>query len=229
MSRVRAPRVGGAGGGTGTTTLATALRGHDRGRDLSAGVEVLACRYTAGSLYAAAELVAALLAAGLPRPVLAVTAESPGAVPGALRARLRSMEPGVAGLVVLPYVPHWRELPDPLVQASRLGDCPVAQLPRPLRGYAEALGALTGAVLRSGLLRPLRRTRPADPAAVPIGAGAVPVGAGVRAGAGSAGGDAPPGVVGLQRVAQLEQRALVAARGGQVHADGQAVRGGTGG
>ncbi|HEY0573557.1 MAG TPA: hypothetical protein VGD73_05600 [Pseudonocardia sp.] len=163
MSRLRAPRIAGVAGGVGTTTLATALRGYDRGRAAEQGAEVLVCRSTGGSLHAAATVIAWLGTTGQPRPVLAVIADQPTPIRGPLRARLRMIEPQVNGLVVVPYVPHWRELTDPLAEAARLSDCPADQLPKALRGYGEALARLAEAVLRSGLLAARRPGGPHTP------------------------------------------------------------------
>jgi len=163
VSRLRAPRIAGVAGGVGTTTLATALRGYDRGRAADQGAEVLVSRSTGGSLHAAATVIAWLGSTGQPRPVLAVIADQPAPIRGPLRARLRMIEPQVNGLVVVPYVAHWRELTDPLAEAAQLSDCPADQLPKALRGYGEALARLAEAVLRSGLLSARRPGGPHTP------------------------------------------------------------------
>jgi hypothetical protein len=152
MSQLRAPRLAGVAGGVGTTTLATAVRGYDRGRAVDRGIEILVCRSTGDSLHAAATVLAGLTSAGHPRPVLAVVADQPTPVRAPLRARLRMIEPQASGLVRVPYVTHWRDLTDPLTEAARLSEWPADQLPRALRGYGEALTRLAEAVLRSGLL-----------------------------------------------------------------------------
>jgi hypothetical protein len=152
MSRLSAPRVAGVAGGVGTTTLATVLRAHDRGRDIEQGLDVLACRCTGDSLQQAAGIVSKIAAAELPRPVLAVTADVPTPPRGPLRARLRMIEPQVSGLVVLPYVARWRELSDPLAEATSLLETPLEQLPRALRDYVVAVRALAAAVVSSGQL-----------------------------------------------------------------------------
>ena len=64
MSQLRAPKIVGVGGGVGTTTLATAVRGLDLGRALDRGVDVLVCRSTGESLRAAASLLDWLAGAG---------------------------------------------------------------------------------------------------------------------------------------------------------------------
>jgi hypothetical protein len=163
MSQLRAPRLAGVGGGVGTTTLATALRGYDRGRAADQGVEVLVARSTGGSLHQAATVIAWLASNSRPRPVLAVVADQPAPIRGPLRARLRMIEPQVSALVVVPYVVHWRELTDPLREAARLSECPADQLPKALRGYGEALAGLAEAVLRSGLLTGARPGGPHTP------------------------------------------------------------------
>jgi hypothetical protein len=163
MSQLRAPRLAGVGGGVGTTTLATALRGYDRGRATDQGVEVLVARSTGGSLHQAATMIAWLASNSRPRPVLAVVVDQPAPIRGPLRARLRMIEPQVSALVVVPYVAHWRELTDPLREAARLSECPADQLPKALRGYGEALAGLAEAVLRSGLLTGARPGGPHTP------------------------------------------------------------------
>jgi hypothetical protein len=163
MSQLRAPRIAGVAGGVGTTTLATALRGYDRGRSVDRGAEVLVCRSTGDSLHAAAAMITWLGAGGLPRPVLAVTADGAAPVRGPLRARLRMIEPQVSGLILLPYVAHWRELTDPLSEAARLSETPPEMLPKALRPYGEALLRLADAVLRSGLLMSGRGAAPHTP------------------------------------------------------------------
>ena len=152
MSTLSAPRIAGVAGGVGTTTLATALRAYDRGREGARGVDVLACRATGQSLHQAATVVAWLADNGRPRPVLAVTSDQPGQLPNTARARLRMMEPRLAAVVVLPYVGHWREMSDPLTEAAMLSEFPAGELPRPLRSYGRTLATLTELVLRSGLL-----------------------------------------------------------------------------
>lgn len=152
MIRVNPPRVVGVGGGVGTTTLATALRGHDGGRTVDQRVDVLVCRATGDSLHAAAGAVAWLANGGRPRPALAVTSDSPVPLRGTPRTRLHHLHPWFAGLVVLPHVTYWREFADPLSHVARLAACPIEELPRPLRGYATALDRLSEVLLSSGLL-----------------------------------------------------------------------------
>lgn len=152
MTALSAPRIAGVAGGVGTTTLATALRAYDRGREGERGVDVLACRATGQSLHRAATIVAWLADNGRPRPVLAVTSDQPGQPHGTCKARLRMMEPQLAAVVLLPYVGHWRELTDPLAEAAMLSEQPADELPRPLRPYGRALATLAELVLRSGLL-----------------------------------------------------------------------------
>lgn len=161
MSRPRAPRIAGVGGGVGTTTLATALRGYDQSREIERGVDVLVCRSTGQSLQQAAVTITRLAANGRPRPVLAVTTDQPGPVRGVTRARLRMIEPQVAALVVLPYVSHWRELTDPLAEAAGLAHRAAELQPRALRRYADALAGLARKLVESGLLG---RPAPAAPA-----------------------------------------------------------------
>lgn len=168
MRQPRTPRIAGVAGGVGTTTLAIALRGYDRGTEADQGVDVLVCRATGQSLHHAATTISRLVSNGRPRPVLAVACDRPGPVRGTPRARLRMIEPQVAALVVLPYVVHWRELTDPLTEVAQLSGRPVEQLPRTVRGYGEALAALAGLLLRSGLLHTAREPRPLPPTLPPM-------------------------------------------------------------
>ena len=152
MTALSAPRIAGVAGGVGTTTLATALRAYDRGREGARGVDVLACRATGQSLHQAATIVAWLADNGRPRPVLAVTSEQPGQLHGTCKARLRMMDPQLAAVVLMPHVGHWREMTDPLAEAAMLSEQTADELPKPLRPYGRALASLAELVLRSGLL-----------------------------------------------------------------------------
>lgn len=194
MSTLSAPRIAGVAGGVGTTTLATALRAYDRGREGQRGVDVLACRSTGQSLHQAATVVAWLADNGRPRPVLAVTPDQPGPLHGSSRARLRMMDPQLAAVVVLPYVSHWRDLTDPLAEAALLSERPAEELPRPLRAYGRALASLAELVLRSGLLGargPVLTTPPAGSPSIHSSGGirAVPAGPARPAGPVSASGE----------------------------------------
>jgi len=163
VTAMRAPVVAGVGGGVGTTTVAVALRGHDRGatgRRFDGLPDILVCRGTLDSVRRAA---AVLDEAGTdPPPVLAVTLA--GRAPrGPLRGRLELLEADVAALVLLPHVRRWCTLADPLAEAARLLVEPAAQLPRPLRAYAAALRELVAAVAASGRLARDPSGEPARP------------------------------------------------------------------
>jgi hypothetical protein len=191
VSRLRAPRIAGVAGGAGTSTVAAALRGYDQGRAVDEGFEVLTCRCTGDSLHAAATVISWLAANSRPRPVLAVTCDGPVPARGPLRARLRMIEPRVAGLVVLPFVAHWRELTDPRREAAALAEYPTARLPKTLRGYGEAVAALAEALLRSGLLQPERPRAPhTSPSTLPHTSGPI---AGLGRPAHPSGPSRPPG------------------------------------
>ncbi len=167
---MRVPVVAGVAGGVGTTTIAAALRGYDAGRLVDARVDVLVCRCTGDSLRRAARL-ADQLAGPAPRPVLAVTAEARMRSHGCMRARLRMLEPQFCAVTVLPHVGRWRELSDPLAEASELIARRGGELPRALRGYGAALRRLVAEVAATGRLhqQPTRqpdvRARFAPPAA----------------------------------------------------------------
>ncbi len=144
MSRPRLPVVAGLGAGAGTSTLAAALHAIDGGRWAGGPVDVLVCR--------AEDDLTALP----PVPVLVVRAGGP--VP---RTR-----PGA--VVVLPEVAAWRD-EDATRTAARLLGLGPGRRPPDLRGYAEALVAVVGALLRSGVLDPAHAPRilPPPPAAAP--------------------------------------------------------------
>ncbi|WP_147201032.1 hypothetical protein [Pseudonocardia asaccharolytica] len=148
---MRAPVVAGVAGGVGTTTVAVALHGLDAGRAVDPRVDVLVCRCAGDSLHRAARLTDRFGGPG-PRPVLAVTAE--GSVPARspLHAALQQVQSQFSGIVVLPRIERWRELLDPLTEASGMLAQPADALPRQLRGYATALRQLAQLVAATGRL-----------------------------------------------------------------------------
>jgi hypothetical protein len=100
--------VAGAAGGVGTSTLALALGGVDRGVSRGATVDVLVCSATGDSVVRAAG-AANLIAIRADRPpVLAVTALDRWGPDRAVRTRLRLIEPHVRAVVVVPHVRRWR-------------------------------------------------------------------------------------------------------------------------
>jgi hypothetical protein len=135
------PLIGGVAGGVGTTTLARALRAIDGGiYPGAAPVDLLVARSTMYSLGCAQRAAAATPA---PPPVLAVVADIPRVrLSGQVKARLRMTEPHLAGLVIVPYVETWSELDDPHQEAERVLATVVAELPKPLRGFAAAVHQL---------------------------------------------------------------------------------------
>lgn len=172
MSGVRPPTVAGVGGGVGTTTLATALRGHDAGRGGVTGgdlwaADILACRATFDSLRQAVIVLERTAGPG-PRPVLAVTLGAARIPRGQLQARLELLDDATSGVVLLPHVGHWATTVDPLQEAAGLLLDP-APPPRALRAYAAALRELAAAVTDSGRLRTStpRTSTPRAPAPPP--------------------------------------------------------------
>jgi hypothetical protein len=161
---VRMPVVAGVAGGVGTTTIAAALRG-DEGDLYVPGdqVDVLVCRSTTDSL---GETHKAVASTPYP-PVLAVVGDIPAGcrgmklLPNPVRARLRMVEPYVAGFVAIPFVPTWRERDEPVVEAYHVL-APTSDVPRELRDFAEAAQRL------AELLVPLltEHPQPMDPARV---------------------------------------------------------------
>lgn len=139
------PTVAGVGGGVGTTTVAVAIGGTDRGVFTGRPVDVLVCRSTADSVIRAGR-AAQLIGTVGPRPVLAVTAVDGARPARALIARLRLLEPHAAAVVLLPHVGLWRAYASPLVTVRQILERPMAEMPRAARGYAQAIGELTGAL-----------------------------------------------------------------------------------
>ncbi len=164
----RAPLVAGVAGGVGTTTIARALAGVDRGVFTGRPVDVLVCRATADSLVRAARAAYLISSQQHRRPVLAVnTADIAGpSRPGV--ARMRLLEPHTAGVVVLPYVRRWRDLATPLADVTGLLNRPVTELPRPLRRFATAVHSLAHSLgPQIGDISPQRASAPRRPARRP--------------------------------------------------------------
>lgn len=145
VHRPDGPTVAGVGGGVGTTTVAVALGGTDRGVFTGRAVDVLVCRTTADSVIRAGR--AAQLIGGVgPRPILAVTAVDGARPTRALLARLRLLEPHAAAVVLLPHVGFWRASAAPLDAVRQIFGRPMDEMPRAARGYARAIGELTAAL-----------------------------------------------------------------------------------
>ena len=138
----RAVTVAGVAGGVGTTTIARALAGVDRGVFTGRPVDVLVCRATADSLLRAARAAYLISTQQHRRPVLAVNTADAAGPSRPSTARMRLLEPHTAGVVVLPYVRRWRDLATPLQDVTGLLGRPVTELPRPLRRFATAVHAL---------------------------------------------------------------------------------------
>lgn len=137
------PTVAGVAGGVGTTTVAAAIGGTDRGVFVGRAVDVLVCRATGDSLIRAGH-AARLVAQVTGRlPVLAVTAADAAGPSRPVTARLRLLEPNAAAVVVLPYVRRWREVAAPLDEARALLAVPRTDLSRSLRRYATAVDVVT--------------------------------------------------------------------------------------
>jgi hypothetical protein len=139
------PTVAGVGGGVGTTTVACALGGSDRGVFTGRAVDVLVCRSTADSVIRAGRAAQLVGGDGLP-PVLAVTAVDGARPTRALLARLRLLEPHAAAVVLLPHVGFWRASAAPLDAVRQILGRSVDEMPRAARGYARAIGELTAAL-----------------------------------------------------------------------------------
>ena len=136
-----APAVVGVAGGVGTSTVAATLGGLDLGVFTGRRADVVVCRATVAAVVRAGR-VAALCG----RPVVAVTAVDNGKASSALRSRLALLEPHTAAVVVLPWVPQWRDLVDPLQQLHDQLAQPAGQLPRPVGGYVAGVAAIHAAL-----------------------------------------------------------------------------------
>lgn len=139
--------VVGVAGGVGTRTVAAAVGGRDLGVFAGRPADILVCRGAVASV-----LLAGRVAALSPRPVVAVTAVDGARPSRALLSRLRLLEPHTSAVVLLPYVPQWRDAAAPLDELrDQLTQVPEA-LPLPVRRYLDAIASIQTA-LRS----------PADP------------------------------------------------------------------
>lgn len=150
------PIVAGVLGGVGTTLLARALQGRDA-RIYGAGnpVDVLVCRSTAHSVYAAQ---CALQHTPDP-PVLAVVDDTPGASWGQNTTnKIRLTEPHVKSVVRIPAISEWRDLESPCKAAATVLLTAEPDLPKSLRPFHRALLDLVAEIMR---LDPGRRTRSA--------------------------------------------------------------------
>lgn len=157
------PTVAGVAGGVGTTTVAAALGGSDRGVFVGRAVDVLVCRATGDSLVRAGHAARLVREVAGRLPVLVVTAADATGPSRPVTARLRLLEPNAAAVVVLPFVRRWRELPTPLDEARVLRTVPRTDLPRALRRYAAAVDQVVTAIVG----RPSTPARPA-PVRAPI-------------------------------------------------------------
>ncbi len=169
------PCVAGVAGGVGTSLLAAAVGGVDRGvYRAQSPVAVVVCRSTVSSVGGAAH---ALQHTPGP-PVLAVVADAPGAAWGSnTRNRLRSIEPHTAAIVPIPLVAAWRDTLRPIQRAATLLALDPAELSKPERALVRALGQVIDAVLalpdHAALPEHDVRSAPADVApaapAAPVG------------------------------------------------------------
>lgn len=139
------PCVAGVAGGVGVSLLAAGIGGVDHGvYRAHTPVAVLVCRSTVSSVGGAAHALQYTPA----RPVLAVVADIPGVAMGAnTRNRLRATEPHAAGIVHVPVVAGWRDVPRTIRRAGELLAADPAELSKPERALARALGELVDAVL----------------------------------------------------------------------------------
>ncbi|MEV1295403.1 hypothetical protein [Pseudonocardia sp. NPDC049635] len=140
------PIVAGVQGGVGTTLLARALHGYDaRIYRPWSPVDVLVCRSTAHSVYAAQHA----LQHTRDKPVLAVVDDAPGASWGQNTAnKIRLTEPYVQSWVRIPMVSDWRELESPSSFVATILETAEQDLPKSARQFARALLELVDEIVR---------------------------------------------------------------------------------
>lgn len=139
---MRAPLVCGVAGGVGVTTIAAALRARDGGVYHGGPADVVVCRSTSSSVGAAHRVINAVPGA----PVLVVVADGPLRTPAPVKARVRMVEPHLAGLVWMPYVEQWRHTDDAFKHAAAVTSHPDG-MPKWLQAWAAAVQQLGTAVL----------------------------------------------------------------------------------
>ncbi len=133
------PSVAGVAGGVGTTTLAAAINGIDRGVFVGRRVDVLVCRGTVESLQRAGRAAHLQTDTSGHRPLLAVTATDPRGLSRHVSAQLRLTSAYASHVVTVPMVRRWQESTSYLNDARLMLTGRPAELPRPLRSYAFAV------------------------------------------------------------------------------------------
>jgi hypothetical protein len=141
LSRPDPPTVVGVSGGVGTSTLAVALAGCDLGVFAGRAADVVICRGTVASV-----LMAGRVAALCARPIVAVVAIDTAKPGQPLTSRLQLLEPHTAAVVLVPHVPQWRDVVDPLTELRRNVSAPLDELPRSLHRYIDAVALLQDAL-----------------------------------------------------------------------------------
>lgn len=139
------PLIAGVGGGVGTTTIATALRGRDCDiYQAHQPVHVLVCRSTMHSLGCAQRALKTVPV----QPVLAIVDDVPGAtLPSNVETRSRMTEGYVSAIVRVPFVTEWREVDRPYRLAAELLLEDDRDLSKGLRAYAAALRGLVDEIV----------------------------------------------------------------------------------
>jgi hypothetical protein len=150
LARPDAPTVVGVSGGVGTSTLALALNACDLRVFAGRPADVIVCRGTVASV-----LLAGRVAALADAPVVAVTAIDATKPSQALLSRLQLLEPHTAAVVLVPHVPHWRDVVDPLSELRRHLAASADDLARVVRRYLTAVASI-----REALERQVEPTRP---------------------------------------------------------------------
>ena len=103
------PSVAGVSGGVGTTTLAAAINGVDRGVFVGRPIDVLVCRGTVESLQRAGRAAHLQADASGHRPLLAVTATDLRGLSRNVSAQMRLTSAYASHVVTVPMVRRWQE------------------------------------------------------------------------------------------------------------------------
>ncbi len=151
--------VAGVSGGVGTTTLAAAIDGVDRGVFVGRPVDVLVCRGTAESLQRAGRAAQLQTDATGRSPLLAVTTTDGHGMSRAVSARLRLTSAYTSNVVTVPWVRRWQESTTHLQDARSVLGAGPGELPRALRSYARAVGDIHRHLGSPALTERAHRTR----------------------------------------------------------------------
>lgn len=118
-ARLSRPVISGVMGGVGTTIIATALGAYDDDLYVGGAADVLVCESTVASL----TVTHRCIGRAPYRPILVVVGDVPDrsrlpTLASPVKALLRMVEPHVAAMVAVPFVPQWRLRQDPCADAA---------------------------------------------------------------------------------------------------------------